>query len=183
MSTYTFYSLIGTVISLLSIHSFGRVVHRHEIEAMLQHPWSWEPSFQTDQRKVNTLQQSKSRRPWSPPLSITSRRARRSVVTSHDEDSGDPDDAYLHLYCYPKDSDEHSVHSISGSSQRHSPIPSIQHTSLKIPLHHVSDITPSSSMDEFRFPDPDTRSLSEPSSPTNKKIVITNLYGHEQADS
>ena len=175
-------SPIGSVISLLGIHSFGRVIHRHEIEATLQHPWSWEPSFQTGERKLNILRQS-NRRPWSPPLSITSRRARRSVATSHDDDLDDADDACLQLYRCPKDSDQQSVHSISGSSQPHSLVPSIQHTSLRIPLHHVPGITPSPCTDEFRFPDPDARPLPEPSSLTNKRNVITETHSHEQADS
>lgn len=185
-STHILPPLIGTVISLLGIHSFGRVVHRHEIEATLQHPWSWEPSFRTDQQKADVLRQSKSRRPWSPPISITSRRGRRSVATSpHDEDHGDPDDAHLQLYRSPKkDSDEQSIHSIS--SQLHSPIPSIRHTSMRIPLHHVPGITPSPSTDEFRFPDPDARPSSEPSSPNDKQNVFIpadDMHTHTHSES
>lgn len=37
------------IISFLVIHSFGRVVRRHEREALLQHPSAWDPMYRAEQ--------------------------------------------------------------------------------------------------------------------------------------
>lgn len=37
--------LKGAILSLLVVHSFGRVVARHEREALLQHPSAWDPLY------------------------------------------------------------------------------------------------------------------------------------------
>lgn len=135
----------------MAIHSFGRVVRRHEIEAMRQHPWSWNPNFRTDQRNADTLRQVRTRRPWSPPHSIASyRRGRRNIVTTPQDDTSESE----RRLCQP--SGGYDSRSITRSTSRTSlrsrpPSPSID-SSLRIPLHHEPGIMPSPISDIFQFP-------------------------------
>ena len=64
---------IGIVISAFTMHSFKRVVRRHDREAILQHPTVWNPLYQADhvaRRAMNAghrVQRSRS------PVSLRSR--------------------------------------------------------------------------------------------------------------
>jgi len=136
------------IVSLLAVHSFGRVVRRHEIEAMLQQPWSWDYSFQPGRRSVEPSRRPRSSNPWSPSLSVVSRRAQRGVAIGpldHDVDLGDFVEANMPLYRHSKGDDSVSI----SRSSLPSPEPSIGGSSLKVPLHNAPGITPSPSTDEF----------------------------------
>lgn len=119
---------------------------------MRQHPWSWNTNFRADQRNADTFRQVRTRRPWSPPHSITShRRGRRNVVTTlHDYDR-DVSESETRL-CLPSGGDHSQSVTPSGVSLRSpSPSPSID-SSLRIPLHHEPGIIPSPISDMFQFP-------------------------------
>ncbi|TFY79800.1 hypothetical protein EWM64_g4211 [Hericium alpestre] len=53
------------LMSALAIHSFGRVVHRHEEEAMFRNPAYWDPMLNTDLETSRTFQLIDPRRPPS----------------------------------------------------------------------------------------------------------------------
>ena len=147
------YTSTGAVVSLLAVHSFGRVVYRHEIEAMMQYPWSWDYSLQTDRRATEAPRRARPSNPWSPPLSIASRHARRNVAIGpldRDPESDDNIEASMRLYSQSKGDDSVSI----SRSSLASPAPSISGSSMKVPLHHVPGITPSPLMDEFQIPYP-----------------------------
>lgn len=58
--------------SLLVIHNFGRVVARHEREAILQHPSAWDPMRKADRAINTTSRLGGPPRAWSP-VSIPTR--------------------------------------------------------------------------------------------------------------
>jgi len=134
-------TLNWTVISVLAVHSFGRVIHRHEIEAMMQHPWSWDPSFQTDRRALEPPRRPRSSSPWSPKISITSRRARRNGHLDRDDISEG------NIRLYPRSKGDESM-SISRSSLP-SPESSLCGSSLSV--HHAPGITSSPTTEEFHI--------------------------------
>ncbi|THH20841.1 hypothetical protein EW146_g609 [Bondarzewia mesenterica] len=62
------------VISLLAVHSFGRVVKRHEQEALYQDPNFWDPRLRAEQNVANTSGSAGVRgRAQSPSSSVSSR--------------------------------------------------------------------------------------------------------------
>jgi hypothetical protein len=135
----------GAVVSLLAVHSFGRVIKRHEIEAMMQHPWSWDRSFQPDRRGMETSRRARRSQPWSSTISISSRRSRRNAaIGSLGRDAGDNVEDNIRLYPYTNGDDSVSISSLP------SPAHSIDGSSLKVPLHDAPGIRHSSFMDEFQ---------------------------------
>ncbi|KAF8912805.1 hypothetical protein CPB84DRAFT_464036 [Gymnopilus junonius] len=74
------------IISLLAIHSFGRVVHRHERDALLQHPVNCTAIARTPNDIVKRGEQSTRR---GSPGSISAPRA-RVVSISNENNSEDP---------------------------------------------------------------------------------------------
>jgi len=159
------------VISLLAVHSFGRVVERHEIEAMMQHPWSWDYSFQTDRRAAETSRRARSSGPRSPRLSIPSFRARRNTAFGSLDQDPDGGDAEMRLYLHPHSKTDDSV-SISHSSLP-SPAPSIGGESVRVPLRHAPRITPSPSTEEFQISYCGFNSSTDTHSPEPHKTVFT----------
>ena len=71
---YDLMSLTGAILSLLVISSFGRVVERHEREAMMQNPSTWEPLY-----KVEEATHGKVRRGISSASVASNPRRKRSV--------------------------------------------------------------------------------------------------------
>lgn len=145
-------------------------------------------------RTVEAPRNGKLRRTWSPRTSTPSRisasiasyrRSRRSAAVSpHDLDleHGDPDDAELrlnHASNVKGGDDTQSIRSVTGLSL-HSALPSIA-SSMKLPLHHVSAITNSSSTANFRFPDPAMISSStETKSWNQQQHIFIPIDSHDQ---
>lgn len=50
---------------MLTMHSFDRVVRRHEQEALLQHPSAWEPFCRAERQASRALRQDRARRATS----------------------------------------------------------------------------------------------------------------------
>lgn len=73
-------SVNWAVISLLTIHSFGRVVRRHERDALIQGPRIWKTPG--DGNRPGAV-----RRPLSPRMSYTSHRRTRRFADSDDQGS------------------------------------------------------------------------------------------------
>lgn len=57
--------------------SFGRVVRRHEREAILQHPSAWDPVYRAELEASHAFARGRSRRAYSP-ISVVSRVPRRA---------------------------------------------------------------------------------------------------------
>jgi len=168
-------TLNWTVISVLAVHSFGRVIHRHEIEAMMQHPWSWDHSFQTDRRALEPSRRPRSSSLWSPKISITSRRARRNGHFDRDDISEG------NIRLYPRSKGDESI-SISRSSLP-SPEPSLCGSSLSVPLHHAPGITPSPTTEEFHISYLGfNSSISTHSGPQQTVFTPADLPLHHQQD-
>ncbi|KAH8100620.1 hypothetical protein BXZ70DRAFT_938071 [Cristinia sonorae] len=57
------------IASLFTMHSFDRVVRRHEQEALLQHPSTWDPIYRAEMEATRALRQDRARRAAStaPP--------------------------------------------------------------------------------------------------------------------
>ncbi|KAK0208608.1 hypothetical protein DFS33DRAFT_1304539 [Desarmillaria ectypa] len=70
------------VISLLTIHSFGRVIWRHERDALIQNPRTWPWKNPGDGNRPGTV-----RRQLSPQMSYTSHRRTRRFADSDDQGS------------------------------------------------------------------------------------------------
>ncbi|KAK0465429.1 uncharacterized protein EV420DRAFT_1514318 [Desarmillaria tabescens] len=70
------------VISLLTIHSFGRVVRRHEKDALIQNPRTWPWKNPGDGNRPGAV-----RRQSSPQMSYTSHRRTRRFADSDDQGS------------------------------------------------------------------------------------------------
>jgi hypothetical protein len=123
------------LISLLSIHSFGRVVKRHEKEALLQHPSTWEYSPRSDSSH-NHLRQ---RRAWSPTATSSISFRRGSRTTSSSDTEGSPGVTSL-------------TRSWRASTTRSLlPSPSLDAFSWRAPSPHVPRILPSPSFDAVEF--------------------------------
>ncbi|TFK94321.1 hypothetical protein K466DRAFT_571918 [Polyporus arcularius HHB13444] len=54
------------IISFCTMHTFGRVAHRHEREAWLQDPANWKPIHHAQIEDETALRPKNSRRAWSP---------------------------------------------------------------------------------------------------------------------
>lgn len=145
----------GSIISWLAVHSFGRVVRRHEIEHMTQRPWIWDPSYRRGSRNIDTdlplanLEIPRSTDaepvgPWTPPRPSTYRRTRahgrhqRSPPLS--PHSLDEEELGVHfpgsMGLYPDQVDASTMTQASSVSEP-SPAPSeSQHTPvMQVPLH------------------------------------------------
>ncbi|KAK7694521.1 hypothetical protein QCA50_001707 [Cerrena zonata] len=66
------------IISAFTMHSFSRVVRRHEREAILQHPSAWDPMYRAELEAAKVFRQGRPRRAFSP-VSVVSRRPRRTA--------------------------------------------------------------------------------------------------------
>lgn len=64
--------------SVFTMHSFGRVVRRHEREAILQHPSAWDPMYRAELEASRAFRQGNMRRPFSPISTISRRPLRRN---------------------------------------------------------------------------------------------------------
>lgn len=84
---------LGAVVSCLIIHSFSRVVRRHEDEDLIRRVTAWDPTWRT--RPASTYSYGRARnpsRPWTPASGASQRRGRRGNVSPPDE--GTPDDPF-----------------------------------------------------------------------------------------
>jgi hypothetical protein len=169
------YASPGAVISVLAVHSFGRVIHRHEIEAMMEHPWSWDHSFQGDRRALEPAHRRRSSSLWSPKISITSRHARCNGHFDRDDISEG------NIRLYPRSKGDESI-SISHSSLP-SPEPSLCGSTLSVPLHHAPGITSSPTTEEFHISYPGfDSSISTNPRPQQTVFTPADLHLHHQQD-
>ena len=53
---------LGALAAMLTMHSFGRVVRRHEQEAILQHPSTWDMVYRAELEASKALRQDRARR-------------------------------------------------------------------------------------------------------------------------
>ena len=68
------------------MHSFGRVVRRHDREAILQNPTAWDPIYRAELEAARAFRKGRlSRRAYSP-VSISSRRPRYTTASDPFED-------------------------------------------------------------------------------------------------
>lgn len=67
------------------MHSFGRVVRRHEREAILQHPTAWDPIYRAELEASRAFNRGRRGRTFSP-VSVASRRPRRKYPLDPFED-------------------------------------------------------------------------------------------------
>ncbi|KAJ3554697.1 hypothetical protein NM688_g2969 [Phlebia brevispora] len=65
------------VVSLFTMHSFSRVVRRHEHEAILQHPTAWDPVYRAELEASRAFNGGRRGRMYSP-VSVASRRPKRT---------------------------------------------------------------------------------------------------------
>ncbi|EMD41768.1 hypothetical protein CERSUDRAFT_90344 [Gelatoporia subvermispora B] len=65
------------IISLLTMYSFGRVVRRHEQEAILQHPSAWDPIYRAELEAAKAFRLKSARRAWSPVSVVSQWHPRR----------------------------------------------------------------------------------------------------------
>jgi hypothetical protein len=77
MSISSWLDIQWGIISLLSVHSFGRVVRRHEREEILQHPSAWNSAVRGERVMREAHRQSGPGRPLSP-VSVASRTRQRA---------------------------------------------------------------------------------------------------------
>ncbi|KAI0348654.1 hypothetical protein BDW22DRAFT_112554 [Trametopsis cervina] len=148
MSTTTFMDSAGWVcvnwllLSIFSMGSFGRVVRRHERDALLQHPAAWDLMYRAELEASRAFASGRTRRPYSP-ISVVSRTPHRAPTFSNPF------------------SDAYSVPSQGGasrnSSTRHSQRPRAMRTPslprIPVPLRKTDSFS-------------STSSLLSPSSPT-----------------
>lgn len=146
-------SFVGAVISILNIHSFGRVVRRHEREAILQHPSAWDPrSYDAS----DVLHVGRPRQPRSLAHSMASHGHMRSMASStmpDDDEHGDPFSDSRRIHRSSQRSWNSSASSMSGSnSDSHSPAPTMEsYTGIREIPRNTSDtnILPSPLIAEF----------------------------------
>ena len=74
----------GFIVSLFTVQSFGRVVRRHEREAILQHPSAWDPVYRAELEAAQAFARDR-RRPFSP-VSVVSRPGPRRAAMDPFED-------------------------------------------------------------------------------------------------
>lgn len=80
----------GLFVSGFTMHSFSRVVRRHEREALLQHPAAWDPVYRAGLEASRAFRQSQHpRRPVSP-ISVASRSSRRRTSDPFADFTPDP---------------------------------------------------------------------------------------------
>ena len=73
---------IGAILSLLVVHSFGRVVARNEREAQIQHPSAWDPIFKVQEATSSGISGSHLQRAWSSISVASNPRNRRTLYTA-----------------------------------------------------------------------------------------------------
>lgn len=68
------------ILSILTVHSFDRVLRRHEREALLHHPSTWDPVYRAELEASRAFPRDRrSRRAYSP-VSVASRRPLRPMT-------------------------------------------------------------------------------------------------------
>ncbi|OBZ79409.1 hypothetical protein A0H81_00652 [Grifola frondosa] len=72
------------VISSFTMHSFARVVRRHEREAILAHPTAWDPIYRAELEAAKAFRNKHARRAWSPVSVASHWRPRRRDGTQGD---------------------------------------------------------------------------------------------------
>lgn len=78
------------LISCLTVHSFSRVVARHEREALLEHPSTWDPALRAERAMANHKKLTSPGGRWSPvSVSVASYHQRRRMPTSQSLSEGD----------------------------------------------------------------------------------------------
>lgn len=77
----------GAILSLLVIHSFGRVVARHEREALLQHPSAWDPLYYVEKATNGSIRRALS----SASVASNPRRNLKTVDPLYDQGDLDVD--------------------------------------------------------------------------------------------
>ncbi|KAJ8456314.1 hypothetical protein ONZ45_g18772 [Pleurotus djamor] len=139
------------VISVLAIHSFGRVVKRNERDALLHHPTMWDSALSADKATAEVYGQSRFRRPWTP-VSVASHRRPLQGSPTHVEI--DDKDSLIDPFADPQR--RYSAHSwnsiLAGVAELRSPSPTYSIGSLTreplqsdhVILPHLGDDFPTS---------------------------------------
>ncbi|KAH7915378.1 hypothetical protein BJ138DRAFT_1055011 [Hygrophoropsis aurantiaca] len=89
-----------TIISCLAMHSFSRVIRRHENEALRQRPDAWNHTIYTDRSTAELLRDRRSRLPRSSGALSSRMRTRPVVPNSRRDDLSESihDSSLRHLY-------------------------------------------------------------------------------------
>ncbi|KAH7931145.1 hypothetical protein BV22DRAFT_999103 [Leucogyrophana mollusca] len=147
INTSAWIGLDWAVMSCLAMHSFGRVIRRHENEALLQHPNAWCHSIYTDRSTAELLRDRRSRLPRSSGGMSSRLRTRRVVPASrHDDLSDSINDSSLRHLCpnqgtWSSGETRSFTASTNGTSSMFSPI----HTVESFPRIHEHSVPPTPS--------------------------------------
>jgi hypothetical protein len=116
------------------MHSFGRVIRRHENEALLQQPSAWHHNLYTDRSSAELLGEGRARTTRSAFGRSSQARTRRSTLTTRRYDAADSvwDSSTRHLFpssfsCDLRGADTRSVAASSiGTSHILSPVHKVE---------------------------------------------------------
>ncbi|KAG2350518.1 hypothetical protein BDR05DRAFT_954608, partial [Suillus weaverae] len=132
------------LISCLVVHSFGRVIRRHENEALLQQPSVWHHNLRTDSSTAELLAEGRVRTPRSSFARSFQVRTRRCLMSRrHDAEARDPSTTFRS----PRGGDPHSnTFSPHRAETRpntilptHPPTPEVDYSPDDVSSRHRSD--------------------------------------------
>lgn len=122
-------------VTLFTMHSFERVVHRHELEAVLQHPAAWDRILHSETDHAKVFFEKRSRRSKSPKI-----RTGSALRPRHREEPSDDFDASMHTAFDPSVDTSMSPFTIAPRLSAHSPYKGSPSSSL--PSFHVHSPSP-----------------------------------------
>ncbi|OSX67679.1 hypothetical protein POSPLADRAFT_1072487 [Postia placenta MAD-698-R-SB12] len=122
-------------VTLFTMHSFERVVHRHELEAVLQHPAAWDRILHSETDHAKVFFEKRSRRSKSPKV-----RTGSALRPRHREEPSDDFDASMHTAFDPSADTSMSPFTIAPRLSAHSPYKGSPSSSL--PSFHVHSPSP-----------------------------------------
>jgi hypothetical protein len=137
------------------MHSFGRVIRRHENEALLQQPSAWHHNLYTDRSSAELLGEGRARATRSAFGRSSQARTRRSTLMTRRYDTADSvwDSSTRHLFpssfsCDLRGADTRSVAASSiGTSHILSPVHKVESFTgahVILPTVHLTHDSPSS---------------------------------------
>lgn len=181
------------------MHSFSRVIQRHEREAILQHPSAWDPIYRAELEASRVFRQGRLRRAFSP-VSVVSRRPRWTADWS--SSTGLHHDLHNQSSLYSPANTERPSYSPSHAESRpwqtasqfsrgprsitcmspshsteHIPIPSHWGDALVLPSPNMGDFSPLPHSAEFSNTPSHAHIAQHPETPTS--LTFTD---HNQSD-
>lgn len=118
------------------MHSFGRVIRRHDIEALLQQPSAWHHNLYTDQSSAELLGEGRTRATRSFFGRTSQARTRRSALTTRQHDVAHPSCDSCTRHLFPPISCGSDTRSATASSNMLSPLHEVESFTIDEITHH-----------------------------------------------